>query len=152
MVEEAAKMSYSNVFVWTIGHGNRSIETFLELLKDYNIQVLVDVRSFPTSKIEHFKHEEMMRWLPEHGVEYVWLGKELGGYRRGGYRAHMKTKLFKQGIKRLLEIAAPKRTCIMCMEPNPKYCHRRFISAHLEKKGFKVAHIIAKGQASLLKF
>jgi len=152
MVEEAPKMSYSNVFVWTIGHSNRSIETFMELLTEHNIQVLVDMRSFPTSKIEHFKREEMERWLPKNGVEYVWLGKELGGYRRGGYRAHMKTKLFKQGIKRLLEIAAQKRTCIMCMESNPKYCHRCFISAHLEKKGVKVTHIIAKGQVSLLKF
>jgi len=138
--------------VWTIGHSNRSIETFLELLKEHNIKVLVDVRSFPTSKIEHFKREEMERWLPQQGIEYVWLGKELGGYRRGGYKAHMRTKLFREGIKRLLEIAALKRTCIMCMEPNPKYCHRRFISSQLERKGVKVVHIIAKGQTSLLTF
>ena len=152
MVEEATKMSYNNVFVWTIGHSNRSIETFLELLKDHNIQVLVDVRSFPTSKIEHFKREEMERWLPKHGIEYVWLGKELGGYRRGGYRAHMKTKLYKEGIKKLLEIATQKKTCIMCMEPNPKYCHRRYISAYLERKGVEVHHIVAKGQATLFGF
>jgi len=152
VVEEATKMSYNNVFVWTIGHSNRSIETFLELLTDHNIQVLVDVRSFPTSKIEHFKREEMERWLPEHGIEYVWLGKELGGYRRGGYRKHMKTKVFKEGIKRLLEIAALKKTCIMCMEPNPKYCHQRYISVYLERKGVKVTHIIAKGQTSLITF
>lgn len=141
-----------NIFVWTIGHSNRSKNVFFELLREQNIQVLVDVRSFPTSKIEHFKREEMERWLPENGIEYVWLGKELGGYRRGGYKAHMRTKLFREGIKRLLETAAEKRTCIMCMEPNPKYCHRRFISAHLERKGVKVIHIIAKGQASLFKF
>ena len=152
MVEEATEMSHGNVFVWTVGHSNRSIETFLELLKEHNIEVLADVRSFPTSKIEHFKREEMERWLPEQGIEYVWLGKELGGYRRGGYRAHMKTKLFKEGIKRLLEIAALKKTCIMCMEPNPKYCHRRYISAYLERKGVEVHHIVAKGQANLLGF
>jgi len=152
VVEEATKMNYNNVFVWTIGHSNRSIETFLELLKDHNIQVLVDVRSFPTSKIEHFKREEMERWLPKHGIEYVWLGKELGGYRRGGYRAHMKTKLYKEGIKKLLEIATQKKTCIMCMEPNPKYCHRRYISAYLERKGVEVHHIVAKGQANLFGF
>jgi len=143
---------FGETIIWTIGHSNRSIETFLELLSEYNIQVLVDVRLFPTSKIEHYKREEMLRWLPEHGIEYVWLGKELGGYRRGGYRAHMKTKLFREGINKLLEIAALKRTCVMCMESNPKYCHRRFISAHLERKGIKVIHIIAKGPASLLKF
>jgi len=128
------------------------METFLDLLKEHNIEVLADVRSFPTSKIGHYKREELERWLPEHGVEYVWLGKELGGYRRGGYRAHMRTKLFREGIKKLLEIAALKRTCIICMESSPKYCHRRFISVHLERKRVKVVHIMTKGQMSLLIF
>ncbi|MEM0057516.1 MAG: DUF488 domain-containing protein [Candidatus Bathyarchaeia archaeon] len=135
--------------IWTIGHSNRSINTFLELLKEHKIQVLVDVRSFPTSKSEHFKRENMEKWLPENGIEYLWLGKELGGYRKGGYEKHMQTKIFREGVKNLLEIAAQKRTCIMCMEVNPKYCHRRFIAAHLERKGVKVIHIIAKGQQSL---
>jgi len=135
--------------IWTIGHSNRSIDKFLELLGEYKIQVLADVRSFPTSKIEHFKKEQMEKWLQEHGIEYVWLGKELGGYRRGGYKKHMRAKLFREGIKQLLEIANEKRTCIMCMEVNPKYCHRRFISAHLERKGVKAVHIIEKGQKPL---
>jgi len=138
--------------IWTIGHSNRSIEVFLELLREHSIQVLADIRSFPTSKIEHFKREEMERWLPENGIEYVWLGKELGGYRKGGYKRHMRTKLFREGIQKLLEIAKQKRTCMMCMEKNPKYCHRRFISAYLERKGVEVIHIIEKGQASILKF
>ncbi len=138
-----------NIFVWTIGHSNRPMQTFLKLLKEHNIEVLVDVRSFPTSKTEHFKKEQMEKWLPEHGIEYFWLGKELGGYRRCGYKRHMRTKLFREGMKQLLEIAKSKQTCIMCMEVNPKYCHRRFISEHLERKGVRVVHIIAKGQRTL---
>jgi uncharacterized protein (DUF488 family) len=138
--------------IWTIGHSNRSINTFLELLKEHEIQVVADIRHFPTSKIEHFKKEQMEKWLPENGIEYVWLGKELGGYRKGGYQRHMRTKLFREGIKRLLEIASRKRTCLMCMEPNPKYCHRRFVAAHLERKGVKVIHITAKGRKALLNF
>jgi len=147
MERQAVKLQ---IITWTIGHSNRSIETFVELLVEHGIQVLVDVRSFPTSKIEHFKREQMEKWLPEHGIEYVWVGKELGGYRRGGYKRHMQTKLFREGINRLLEIAKAKRPCVMCMEVKPKYCHRRFISAHLERKGVKVTHIIEKEQKSLL--
>ena len=135
--------------IWTIGHSNRSLETFLNLLNEHEIQVLADVRRFPTSKLEHFKREALEKWLPKQGIEYVWLGEELGGYRRGGYKKHMRTKLFREGIKKLLEIARTKRTCIMCMEVNPKYCHRRFISAHLERKGVRVIHIINKGQRDL---
>lgn len=134
--------------IWTIGHSNRPIDNFLELLGEHGIQVLVDVRSFPTSKIEHFKREELERWLPEYGIEYVWLSKEFGGYRRGGYKRHMQSKLFREGRKLLLEIAKAKRTCIMCMEVKPKYFHRRFISTYLERKGVRVIHIIGKGQTS----
>jgi len=142
----------SKTTVWTIGHSNRSVERFMELLREHKIRTLIDIRSFPTSKVEHFKREEMEQWLPEHEVEYVWLGKELGGYRRGGYRAHMKTKLFRDGAKKLLELAEKQRVCIMCMETNPKYCHRRFVSAYLERRGVKVVHVIKKGQVSLMKF
>ncbi len=93
----------------------------------------------------------MEQWLPESGLEYIWLGKELGGYRSGGYQRHMRTQLFNEGIKNLLEIALEKRTCIMCMEASPRYCHRRFISVYLEKKKVEVTHIIARAQTSLLK-
>jgi len=78
----------------------------LELLKENHIEVLADVRRFPTSKVEHFKCEEMEDWLLEHGIAYGWLGNELGGYRKGGYRPHMRTKLFREGIKKLIETAA----------------------------------------------
>lgn len=138
--------------LWTIGHSNRSIEQFVALLEEHRIKVLVDIRSFPTSKVEHFKREERERWLPEHRIEYAWLGKELGGYRRGGYKAHMKTELFREGVEKLLELARQRRVSIMCMEKNPKYCHRRFLTAYLERKGVEVIHILEKGQASLMKF
>jgi len=147
---KAVKVVLDVVTVWTIGHSNRSINMFLELLREHEIQVIADIRSFPTSKVEHFRKENMETWLPENGIEYIWLGKELGGYRKGGYEGHMRTKLFREGIKKLLEVAAQKRTCIMCMEVNPKYCHRRFIAAYLERRGVKVIHIIAKGQQSLI--
>jgi len=138
--------------LWTIGHSNMSIGKFLTLLGEHKIEALVDVRIFPTSKIEHFKREEMERWLPEHGIKYFWLGKELGGYRRGGYEAHMKTELFRQGVEKLLEVAKERRVCIMCMEKNPKYCHRRFLTAYMERKGLEVTHILEEGQAGLVKF
>jgi len=143
------KSNSTQIILWTVGHSNRSKENFLELLKEHKIQVIADIRRFPTSKIERFKKEKLEKWLPENSIEYVWFGRELGGYRKGGYKRHMRTKLFRKGIEKLLETAKEKRTCIMCMEANPKYCHRRFVSAHLERKKVKVIHIIGKEQKSL---
>jgi len=131
--------------IWTIGHSNRSQKTFLEMLESHRIEALVDVRRFPTSKVEHFKREALTQWLTKHGIQYVWLGEQLGGYRHGGYKAHMRAKLFRDGIERLSAIAKQKRTCIMCLEPKPKYCHRRFISAYLESEDTRVVHITTKG-------
>ncbi|MFQ6064556.1 MAG: DUF488 family protein [Candidatus Bathyarchaeia archaeon] len=145
-------MQFSEISIWTIGHSNRSTKYFLDLLAEHGIEVLIDVRRFPTSKVEHFRREEMEKWLRKHGIEYIWMGGELGGYRRGGYRVYMKTKQFAEGAARLLELAKEKRVCIMCLEPNPKYCHRRYISAYLEKQNVKVIHILKKGQTSILKF
>lgn len=113
----------------------------MKLLEEFSIGTLIDIRRFPTSRIEYFKKEKLERWLPNYGVEYVWLGWELGGYRQGGYQAHIETELFRDGIEKLLEFAKQKRVCIMCMEKNPKYCHRRFVSAHLEEKGVEIRHI-----------
>jgi len=138
--------------IWTIGHSNRSIEAFVSLLQEYTIKTLVDIRHFPTSKIEHFKKEEMEKWVTTYGINYVFLGDKLGGYRHGRYQAHMKTEQFKDGIIELVEISKQNKTCMMCMEPNPRYCHRRFISALLEEKGMKVMHIIKKGQTSIMTF
>ena len=128
--------------IWTIGYSGRSKDAFLRLLKDHGIEILVDVRHFPTSKNPDFKKEALEVWLPENGIRYVWLGDLLGGYRRGGYERYMGTPAFREGIDRLLELARRGRTCIMCMERNPKYCHRRFIAAFLESLGVKVIHIL----------
>jgi uncharacterized protein (DUF488 family) len=114
------------------------------MLREHGINILVDVRRFPTSRIEHFKKNNMEQWLLNNGVEYLWLGRELGGYRKGGYRKHMQTMLFKEGVEILLEIAKSKRACIMCMEANPRHCHRRFICEHLETCGVEVIHILSR--------
>jgi len=131
--------------LWTIGHDSRSIEDFLALLKEHEIEVLVDILSFPTSKIEHFKREEVQQWLPKYGIEYVWLGRELGGYRHSGYEARMETQLFGRSVEKLLDLARLRPVCIMCMEKNPKNYHRRLLTADLERKGVKAIPILEKG-------
>jgi len=94
----------------------------------------------------------MEKWLHDHDIEYIFLGNELGGYRRDGYQAYMQTEQFREGTGKLIEISKQNRTCIMCMEPNPKYCHRRFISVYLEEKDIEVVHVLKAGQVSLLRF
>lgn len=126
--------------IYTIGHSNRSMKEFLRLLKKYGIVTIVDVRRFPTSKIDIFKKENMKKWLLARGIEYLHL-EELGGY-RGGYEEWMKNRRWKESYETLKEIASKGRVAIMCAERLPFRCHRRFIAMKLKSDGWEVIHII----------
>lgn len=130
--------------LYTIGHSNRKFDEFIELLKQFQIEVLADVRRFPTSKWEWYKRENMEGALALEGVRYVHLGDSLGGYRKGGYVEHTKTEQFALGIERLLELSRRKRVAIMCAEKLAFRCHRRYIAYYLKRRGVRVMHIVDK--------
>jgi len=132
--------------IYTLGTGRRSEEDFVEILLSYNIQALIDVRSLPRSKLPIFRKENLENLLRREGIEYHFLGKELGGFRKGGYTAYLITDDFKKGIDLLESIAAVKTSVIVCAERFPWKCHRKWISRELHKRGWEVDHIIDKGK------
>jgi len=83
--------------IWTIGTSNRGLEEFLSLLEAYQIEAIVDVRRFPTSKHKHFKQENLEASLNRSGIDYHHV-IELGGYRKGGYKKYMETEEFERGL------------------------------------------------------
>ena len=133
--------------IYTLGTGLRSEEDFIEILLAYNIQSVIDVRSYPKSKIPVFNRENFEPLLNHEGIEYHFLGKELGGFRKGGYIAYTLTEEFNRGIELLESIAILKPSVIICAERFPWKCHRKWIARELQKRGWEVAHIIDKGKA-----
>ncbi len=127
--------------LYTIGHSTRSISDLINVLKHYQIQLLVDIRHFPRSRHNpQFNKEELEKAMPKHGIEYLWM-ESLGGFRSGGYLTHTKTKEFRKGLSDLTEIARDKRTSVMCAEILWFKCHRRFVADILKRKKWKVIHI-----------
>lgn len=129
--------------VYTIGYGAKSRASLLALLQRYKIEVLVDVRRWPSSKNEEFKRGSMEKWLQDASIRYVWVGNILGGFRKGGYEKYMADAEFQKGVKELVEAALQNRVCIMCLEVSPKGCHRRYIARYLRGLGVAVKHIIS---------
>jgi len=82
--------------IYTLGMSNREIEEFIDLLKIYDIQILIDVRRFPTSKFEWFKRKNLPRALARQMIGYVFLGNELGEYRKEGYDVHLSSEDFQR--------------------------------------------------------
>jgi len=125
-----------------MGYGGRAIGEFIRVLGDNRVEVVIDVRSNPYSRFEDYNKGRLERVLPESGIGYIHLGKELGGIRDRPYTEHMESEEFRQGIERLLELAGEKRVVLMCAEKDPASCHRRYIADHLAKMGIEVVHIM----------
>lgn len=131
--------------IYTIGSSTRPLPEFLSVLRGYQISALVDVRVFPYSKrFPHFSQQFLEETVPAAGLRYVFLGEELGGYRRKGYEAYMSSPAFAKGVEVLSAIGREERVAFMCAERFPWKCHRRFIAAELERRGWRVIHIIDK--------
>lgn len=133
--------------VFSVGSSNRTWEEFLGLLKRYEVQTLADVRRFPQrSRFQHFIREKLEEALKEAGLGYIFLGEELGGFRKEGYQAYVTTPSFQEGILKLEGIAKEARTAFMCAERLPWRCHRRFIGFELAQRGWEVIHLIDEGR------
>ena len=143
--------------VWTIGHSNRPLEAFLDLLAQYQVEAVADVRRFPGSKRQPSYAQEALRAaLERRGIEYAWL-PALGGRRRPkadspntawrnesfrGYADHMASAEFSGGMDELLVLAAERRTAMMCAEALWWRCHRALIADTLCVAGIEVQHIL----------
>ncbi len=141
--------------VFTIGHSTHSIEDFLALLNRHAISAIADVRSQPYGRLDHFHQENLAGTLKEAGIEYVFLGGQLGArreepecYEKGIalYERIVALPAFQDGLSRLQRGAEKYRLAIMCAEKEPLACHRAIlISRCLKDSGFRVMHILADG-------
>ena len=152
------KHSLNDAAIYTIGHSNRELDEFIELLKQNEIEVLIDVRKLPGSrKYPHFNQVELSASLSSADIFYIYL-QELGGRRKPNadsintiwknksfqaYADYMATAEFLEGINRLLEYAQTKRVAIMCAEAVWWRCHRALIADYLKSIGTDVYHIMS---------
>jgi len=142
--------------LFTIGHSNHPIETFLALLNQHQISAIADVRSSPFSRYNpHYNREALARSLTDAGVKYVYLGQELGARRSEPecYRDHQAkyelithAPLFIQGLDRVRRGMLTHRIALMCSEKDPITCHRTIlISRQLSPTIASIWHILEDG-------
>ncbi len=142
--------------VLTIGHSNHPQETFLGLLERHRVRALADVRSTPWSRFNpHFNRKLLAGALAVRGIEYLYLGRELGGrpddpacYEEGRIRYDRiaRTEWFREGVDRVVRGAVEHRMAVMCAEKEPLDCHRTLLVGQaLHERGMDVAHIHADG-------
>jgi uncharacterized protein (DUF488 family) len=143
--------------VFTVGHSTRTIKEFLDILKSFQIALLIDVRHFPGSKFcPQYGQKKLEKSLAKAKIGYLHL-VGLGGRRAPdktkssntgwrnpqfrGYADYMQTKEFKADLTRLKELATHQVTAIMCAEAVPWRCHRSLIGDALLVQDIQVEDI-----------
>ena len=146
------------VRIFTIGHGARPIDRFVELVRAGGVGRIADVRTAPGSrKHPQFGRDALAASLAEHGIAYEWWGEQLGGFRRArpdsrhvalrtagfrGYADHMETPEFARARDDLIETSRRLATAVMCAESVWWRCHRRMLADALVIAGCEVIHIL----------
>jgi uncharacterized protein (DUF488 family) len=150
--------------VLTIGHSTRTWKAFLDLLRAYRVERVIDVRSIPRSRHNpQFDQETLRTKLRAARIGYVHLRK-LGGLRHArrdssnmgwrnnsfrGFADYMQTSEFDAGLRRLIKLARQKRSALMCAEAVPWRCHRSLIADALTVLGIRVEDIMSKNRSQV---
>lgn len=137
--------------IYTIGYSTFEIDEFVATLKLYHITALSDVRSSPYSKFKpDYNREPLAKKLKENGIQYVFLGDNLGAksedrsmYKNGivDFELISKSDNFKKGVKRLIDGSEKYTIALMCAEKDPLECHRSILISKNISSIFNVLHI-----------
>jgi uncharacterized protein (DUF488 family) len=143
--------------VCTIGHSNRPIEKFIQILQFYKIETVADVRTIAASRHSpQYNKDDLRNSLSRENIGYIHL-KGLGGLRHTtkasvstawenasfrGYADYMQTTQFQENLDLLIHLLQNKPTAIMCAEALPWRCHRSLIGDALLILNITVIDII----------
>lgn len=143
--------------LYTIGHSNQSQEDFLKVLRTHQVNIIVDVRSVPVSSYApQFNQECLHCLLHGEGIDYVYLGNELGARRTDclndagqvDFELALETQRFKEGVKQVEDVMEEgHHVALMCSEADPLSCHRfALLSRYFHEEGFDIQHILRDGR------
>jgi len=142
--------------IFTIGHSNHTLEYFLDLLRQHQINAVGDVRSSPHSRFcPHFNQSNLKVALAGAGIVYVFLGKELGARPddltcfvngRVSYKLLAARREFNEGLNRVRSGMTKYRLALMCAEKDPIDCHRMIlICRYMRSPDLTIRHIHGDG-------
>jgi uncharacterized protein (DUF488 family) len=149
---------------FTIGHSNRSLEAFVQLLSGPHVDRVVDIRKVPRSRSNpQFNKDTLPEALAAFDISYEHVAA-LGGLRGKArslprdvngfwmnasfhnYADYALSPQFRAGLEHLLEEGHNRRCTIMCSEAVWWRCHRRIVADYLIASGETVFHIMGEGR------
>jgi len=139
--------------IFTIGHSTYKLDNFINLLRKYDIDVVVDVRSVPYSKyVDYFNKENLASFLKKNRFYYLFMGDSLGArwedknliFEDGSvdFNKVMQTKTFQDSISRILTgVNKGYKIALMCTEKEAFDCHRFALISRFLRDKIDIYHI-----------
>lgn len=141
--------------IYTIGYSSYHLDTFVQVLKKYDINAVADVRSAPYSAYRSdFNKANIQRFLRENGITYVFMGDQIGArwedpgaYINGvvNYDLISKSSIFQEGLDRIRAGSLKYVIALMCAEKDPITCHRTILISKNLRNEFFIQHILEDG-------
>lgn len=141
------------MIIFTIGFAQKSAEKFFQILKENNVECLIDVRLNNVSQLAGFtKSKDLQYFLKTivdadyiHNIKYAPTKDILDDYKKNKiswieyeikYRKLIESRKIEQIFKN--DIKNYNNVCLLCSEPLPQNCHRRLLAEYLKKQFNKV--------------
>jgi uncharacterized protein (DUF488 family) len=126
--------------IFTIGYEGTTVPEFVVALAKAKVERVIDVRALPLSRRPGFSKSPLRAALAEAGIDYVHL-KALGtpSEGRAAARAGRHSDLSRiyagqlelpEAIAQsalMIELAREKPSALLCMERDPRHCHRTLL-------------------------
>ena len=149
----------------TIGHSNRRLDEFVGMLRDAEVDCLIDVRAFPRSNSNPAFNVERLpadlaavrigyRHEPAFGgrrPKQTGIAEEVNGFWRvqsfHNYADYALGEEFGASLAEIVRLGSERRLALMCAEAVWWRCHRRIIADYLVLGGHAVEHLMAPGES-----
>lgn len=143
--------------IYTMGFTKKSAETFFELIRKYEIEMLIDIRLNNQSQLAGFtKGRDLAYFLNEichcqydHEILYAPTKDFLDDYKKhliswDDYVDRYNSLIIHRNVAdRFKEkYMNYNRVLLLCSEPTPEHCHRRLLAEYLrDQLGVQIIHI-----------
>jgi hypothetical protein len=157
-----------NRIMYTIGFTQKSLRQFVTLLRDANVDGVVDIRQNNTSQLAGFaKRDDLAFILETQDIGYMeekrlaptpdLLQRYHAGLPWSAYVTEFDALLAERPLRDILRGIAERfaRPCLLCAEPAPEHCHRRLVAEAFARlqPGLEIRHLTlaAPGKRSVAK-
>jgi uncharacterized protein (DUF488 family) len=136
-------MAAKSINLFTIGYQGLSIDNFTKTLQQNKINMVIDIRERPFSRIKDFSRNNLRDHLALSNIEYSHL-KQLGSPQNLRDKVkidHDYTYFFKhyeiyldgqsETLLQLSNFLNDKIICLLCLEKDPEICHRKIVARKL---------------------